>query len=54
MFVVRTEAQSSDFIRRKCIKYGIQNIKIIELDYMTDGQATTCMFAILYCNFCFN
>ena len=25
-------------------------MKVVEIDYMTDGQATTCMHAIPYCN----
>ena len=25
-------------------------MKIVELDHMTDGQATTCMLAIPYCD----
>ena len=50
VFVVREEDKSKDFIKRQCEKYGISNVDIIELDHMTDGQATTCMLAIPYCN----
>lgn len=51
IFVVRTEDKSGEFIRLQCEKYGIRNIEVVEIDYMTDGQATTCMLAIPYCNF---
>ena len=50
VFVVRAEDHSHDFIRKQCVKYGIHNIELVELDHMTDGQATTCMLAIPYCN----
>ena len=50
VFVVRKEDNTSDFIKEKCIKYGIDNVNVVEIDYMTDGQATTCMLAIPYCN----
>lgn len=49
VFVVREEDKASDFIKRQCTKYGITNVDIVQLDYMTDGQATTCMLAIPYC-----
>lgn len=50
IFVVRREDNSSNFIQEQCKKYNIDNIKIIEIDHLTDGQATTCMLAIPYCN----
>jgi choline kinase len=50
IFVVRSEDNAADFIKDKCKKYAISNVEIVELDYMTDGQATTCMLAIPYCN----
>ena len=49
VFVVRKEDNAGAFIREKCEKYGINEIDIIEIDYMTDGQATTCMLALPYC-----
>lgn len=49
VFVVRKEDESEDFIREQCKKYGIQNIDVVGIDYLTDGQATTCMLAIPYC-----
>lgn len=46
VFVVRKEDDASAFIKDQCEKYGIQNVEVVEIDYMTDGQATTCMLAI--------
>ena len=50
IFVVRKEDNSEKFIREHMANYGISNIEIIGIDYLTDGQATTCMLAIPYCN----
>ena len=50
VFVVRAEDHAEGFIREHCASYGIQDVKIVELDYLTDGQATTCMLAIPHCN----
>ena len=49
IFVVRKEDDSEKFIREHMANYGISNIEIIGIDYLTDGQATTCMLAIPYC-----
>lgn len=50
IFIVRKEDDSADFIRTQCKKYGIANAVIVEIDYTTDGQATTAMLAIPYCD----
>lgn len=50
IFVVRAQDESADFIRYQCGKYGVQNMDLVEIGNTTDGQATTCMFAIPYCN----
>lgn len=50
VFVVREEDKTADFIKTQCAKYNINDVDIVELDHMTDGQATTCMLAIPYCN----
>jgi len=47
-FIVRKEDQASGFIREKCLAMGISKIQIIELDEMTDGQATTAMLGAEY------
>lgn len=43
VFVVRREDNARDFIREHCKGYGIDDVQIVEIDHMTDGQATTCM-----------
>jgi hypothetical protein len=50
VFVVRAEDKAGDFIREHCAGYGIDDVEIVEIDHMTDGQATTCLLAIPYCN----
>ena len=50
VFVVRKEDDSEQFIREHMVSYGIFNIEIVGIDYLTDGQATTCMLAIPYCD----
>ena len=50
IFVVRKEDDSEQFIREHMASYGISNIEIIGIDYLTDGQATTCMLAIPHCD----
>lgn len=50
IFVVRKEDDSEKFIREHMANYGISNIEIIGIDYLTDGQATTCMLAIPHCD----
>ena len=50
VFVVRKEDKAENFIREKMNKYGINDVEIVEIDYLTDGQAATCMLAIPYCD----
>ena len=50
VFVMRKEDDSEQFIREHMASYGISNIEIVGIDYLTDGQATTCMLAIPYCD----
>ncbi len=45
IFVVRKEDESEEFIRTTCEKIGINNVTVIGIDYLTDGQATTAMLA---------
>lgn len=49
VFVVRREDNSKKFILEKCQKYNINDVRIVEIDYLTDGQATTCMLALDEC-----
>lgn len=50
IFVVRKEDDTENFIKEKMLKYGIENVEVIGIDYLTDGQATTCMLAIPHCD----
>lgn len=45
IFVVRKEDEAESFIRETCRKLGIANVKVVSIDYLTDGQATTAMLA---------
>lgn len=45
IFIVRKEDDASGFIQDTCAKLGIKDARVIELDYLTDGQATTAMLA---------
>lgn len=49
VFVVRKKDNTEDFIKDKMKKYCIDDVEVIGIDYLTDGQATTCMLAIPYC-----
>lgn len=44
-FIVRREDQAEEFIRSSCKKFGICHAEVLEIDYLTDGQATTAMMA---------
>lgn len=50
IFVVRKEDNATEFINEKMKKYKIDNIDVVSIDNLTDGQATTCMLAIPFCN----
>lgn len=45
IFIVRKEDKAESFIREHCKQSGIENLKVIEIDALTDGQATTAMLA---------
>ncbi|HYD95996.1 MAG TPA: glycosyltransferase family 2 protein [Noviherbaspirillum sp.] len=44
-FIVRAEDQAVPFIRRHAAQLGIRNVQILEIDHVTDGQATSAMLA---------
>lgn len=52
IFIVMRDAHCDveNFISEKCALLSINNYKIIILDYLTDGQATTAMLASKYWN----
>lgn len=45
IFIVKKEDQSRIFIEEECKNLGINNYCIMEIDYLTDGQATTALLA---------
>lgn len=50
LFVTRKEDKSKDFIIQKCSELDISEYEIIELDFTTDGQATTAYSALKCCD----
>lgn len=48
IFIVRKEDDSSKFIKETCKKMDINNVEVVEIDYLTDGQATTAMLGSKY------
>ena len=49
-FIVRKEDNSKEFIEEKMNKYNKKTLKVIEIDKLTDGQATTAMCAAPFWN----
>ena len=49
IFIVKKEDNASEFIKKSCKELNIQNYKIVEIDHITDGQATTVLAAKPYC-----
>lgn len=45
IFIVRKEDNAQNFISEKCKKIGIKNFCIKEIDFITDGQASTALLA---------
>ena len=45
IFIVRKEDNSRDFIEGMGQKLGYKKVTVVEIDYLTDGQATTAMVA---------
>lgn len=50
VFVVRKEDNSEAFIKESMKKFGDFDTRVVCIDYLTDGQATTAMLAMPYCN----
>ena len=50
IFIVRKEDNSREFIANEAVKMGISDFNILELDYLTDGQATSALLAEKYWN----
>ncbi len=49
IFLVRKADNSRSFIEAECNKIGIEHFEIVELEYLTRGQAETAKVAIPYC-----
>jgi hypothetical protein len=45
VFVARGEDDTRSFLRAECAALRIKNFRLIELDHVTDGQATTALLA---------
>lgn len=45
IFIVQQKEHAKNFIVEQCRQAGIPNIKILEIDGFTDGQASTAMYA---------
>ncbi|MEG2020470.1 MAG: glycosyltransferase family 2 protein [Oscillospiraceae bacterium] len=50
IFIVRKEDDAHDFIAARCKVLDIPKYTVVELDHLTDGQATTAMLAAPYWN----
>lgn len=48
IFIVRKEDNSSSFIKEHAKLAGIEHSRVVEIDKLTDGQATTAMLASPY------
>ena len=48
IFIVRKEDESEAFIKETCKKLRINDVVVVGLDYLTDGQATTAMLGREY------
>lgn len=48
IFIVRKEDGAEEFILSHCNMAGIASAKVVEIDKLTDGQATTAMLAAPY------
>lgn len=45
IFIVRKEDEARSFIETECKALNIKKYKVVEIDFLTDGQATTVLFA---------
>ena len=50
IFVVRKEDEARGFILEKMQGYDVKNVEIVEIDELTDGQATSALLAKPYWN----
>ena len=45
IFIVKKSDNSEEFIKEKCTSLGIEKYEVIEIDKLTEGQASTVMEA---------
>jgi dTDP-glucose pyrophosphorylase len=45
VFVTRRQDAASRFVRAECAALGVRSVEIVEIDALTDGQATTALLA---------
>lgn len=50
IFIVRKENNSKNFIFDQMKKFNIFDVEVIEIDYLTDGQATTAKIGVDLCD----
>lgn len=50
VFIVRKENKSKNFIVEQMKKMNIFNVEVVEIDYLTDGQATTAKLGVDLCD----
>lgn len=48
VFVVRKDDDARDFIEEKFAKFGVDDFEIVEIEQLTDGQATSALMAKRY------
>ena len=48
IFIVRKEDAAREFILEKISRFGVADIEVVEIDELTDGQATSAMLAEPY------
>ncbi len=50
VFVVRKEHNASNFIKNKMNEFNIFNVDVVEIDYLTKGQAATALLGVEKCD----
>lgn len=48
IFIVRKEDEAENFIKDHCKEFGIERLQVVEIDELTDGQATTALLGAGY------
>ena len=49
IFIVRKEHNARDFITAKMEALGVHNLEVVEIDYLTSGQAETALLGVEKC-----